>query len=116
MIMKSKTIKYLLLSLCSIVSIGAISDRAAIAVSPAEIITQRGTAQELIPVRSRTQSDWPWAIGEGTELETANYEIQRDNNFFRSAESLPSNDRFFNGTNNIGNSLDDSGEAIIVRF
>ncbi|MGF1490826.1 MAG: hypothetical protein ACFBSE_27365 [Prochloraceae cyanobacterium] len=114
--MKSKTIKYLLLSFCSIVSIGAISDRAAIAVSPAEIITQRGTAQELIPVRSRTQADWPWAIGEGTEVETANYEIQRNNNFFRSAESLPSNDRFFNGTNNIGNSLDDSGEAIIVRF
>ena len=114
--MKSKTLKCVLLSLCSIISIETISNQTAIALSTPEIVIQRGMAKELTPVRAKTQSDWLWGVGEGREEQTQNYEIQRNNSFFRSVESLPSNDRFFNGTNNLGNSLDDSGEAAIWRF
>ena len=116
MIMKSKIIKSILLSVCSIITIETILNKAAIARTIPEIITERGTAEKLTPVRAKTESDWLWGLGGGIDTEMQNYAIERDNSFFRSVESLPSNDRLFNGTNDLGNSLDDSGEAVILRF
>ncbi len=114
--MNSKLIKCILLSLFSIVSIQAITNRAAIAQEIPKIETQRRTAKDLGSVSSKTYLDDFWGVGAGEEATTNNYQIEQNNPFFPGRESLPTNDRYFNVNNLTGSVFDDSGEAVIFKF
>jgi len=114
--MKSKLIKWTLLSLFSIVTLQTVSNQAAIAQELPKIEPQSRTAKDLGSVSSKTYLDDFWSVGAGEEETTNNYQIEQNNPFFPGRESLPTNDRYFNVNNLTGSVFDDSGEAVIFKF
>ena len=115
--MKKKIIKGILITLSAIVSMTAISSQAVQAETNSESIAERNTAKELGEISPKTESDWTWGIGEGTEDAIENYQMRQSKSFFSSINTdVIRSEELFNRNNNIGDPVPQYGEITIFRF
>ncbi|MGF1485995.1 MAG: hypothetical protein ACFBSE_02660 [Prochloraceae cyanobacterium] len=114
--MKNKLLKRILIVVGATIAMTAISARGAKAETNPQLIAQRNEAIQLAGVTAKTESDWLWALGEGTEQTNESYEINQNNSFFQSVEIPPRPDELFNRNNNIGDPLPEYGQVELVRF